>query len=452
MKEFAIRNASLLESERLQLEADEERARSQPDFDFFKEHPPMHPKFQIGAYVASHGFNVPFIDSQEEWEKHLDAGTAMLRSEDLQDYDGWSGFFSSMVLEEEQIVTDFQDSMYNSSSAFSTRLGQLIKEGLRSHELNMQDYMVHLRGYRSWLLQAHQINEVLQMYGGENVGEHGDFHYRLPEGSRWRYIEGTNVRIFADPHVGGRYHLGVIPAKTEEDPYQSAGSYQVECDEHEVAKHFRKHVNPFIAKAYIDLYEKIRYLPAFDITQAPVMEMQADKDGNVYFLQYFKTGQRVEYVEAFDLPSPPNALITSNVRGITSRDGREMRLFLDPAVLLPEMLGQGILLPVNASLDGLGVQLAAREVNFILHQAYISFENNHFDSSPLYLPPLAAGCRRSWEKTNQEVLKRLDSLNDALSVGWRRGPDEQYYLDIKVTSNGREAVIESDWIPKRLDR
>ena len=137
------------------MEADEERARSQPGFDFFKEYPPERPKLQISAYVASPGFNVPFVESREEWERHLDAGTAMLRSENAQDHVGWSGIFSSAVLKEERLTVRLQHSMYNSNPAFSGRLGQLIQEGLRSSDLNTRDYMIHLRGYGSWLVQAH---------------------------------------------------------------------------------------------------------------------------------------------------------------------------------------------------------------------------------------------------------------------------------------------------------
>src|SRR4051812_23607423 len=43
-----------------------------PNLDFFIKYTPRQPKLEIGAYVLSHGFNVPLIRSPEEWRTALE--------------------------------------------------------------------------------------------------------------------------------------------------------------------------------------------------------------------------------------------------------------------------------------------------------------------------------------------------------------------------------------------
>lgn len=415
----------------------EQRAATDPSFDYYTAKPPNQPKADIGQYVADQGFRVPLITTQSEWEQAFDQGNAMLRSEMPQDYDGLSGLLSSKRLE-----MPHQDQV----SKFDYELGSLVMRGLRSGELDPTEYMTHLdEDYFCWSSRQIDLLEA-----AINFGVKIDVDKYRVKASRWRYIEGSNVSVFADPNVEGRYHFGVLQAKQHPTEYQSIGSYQVEHDEYDTEKQFRKHRQPFVARPYIEFYEEIRSLSRFDTRQQPVIEMQQDINGNLHFLQYLKTGQKQEFTEPFDMPSSDNTFITANVRGVTPPEGKDMRLFMEPSFLTKGMEGQGIFCSISRP-HGLEVQLASRAAAFILHEAYISFQNNHFNASPLFRPPLAAGMGECYG-TPESLLKRIDELIGKTKYAIPRGHRREAvpYLDLKVTSNGHEAAIESDWEVKTV--
>ena len=412
-----------------------ERAKSEPTFDVFseaEEFRPKQPKFQIGQYVAEQGFKVPLITEQADWERSFDDGTAMLRSEMPQDYGGLSGLLSS----ERLIHSPFSEER----TGFNQELGSLIMRGLRSGELDPTDYMTYFKGPMGW--SERHVSRILSAMG---------FGFKLNEiysvtASKWRYVEGDNISIFADPNVEGRYHFGVTPREDPDKRWQPIGSYQFEPGEHEIPQTFRKHDQPFIAKPFVEYYEQIRNLPFFDTTNCPVLELQLDPEGNIHFLQYLKTPQKQEFVDPFELPYSEETLILNNVRGITPPEGEEMKLYIAPSRFTRKMSGEAIFLSFN-SRRGPELQLASRVVKFILHRAYISFQDNHFDSAPLYSPPLAAGMDGSYERTSNQLFEKLDTLLEEGTSGPYHflNNENVAYLDIKVTSNGREAAIESDW-------
>jgi len=130
---------------REKIEADQ-RALSEPSFDYFDAFPPKQPKFEIGQYVADQGFRVPLITDQSDWEKAFDDGTAMLRSEMPQDYNGLSGLLPSERLANAELARHTQ--------GFNHELGSLVLRGLRSGDLNPTEYMTYLRGkYRTWAIK-----------------------------------------------------------------------------------------------------------------------------------------------------------------------------------------------------------------------------------------------------------------------------------------------------------
>lgn len=419
-----------------QAEADQQ-AVDDPAYDYYDALRPMQPKFEIGQYVADQGFRVPLITSQAEWEKSFDEGTAMLRSEMPQDYDGLSGLLPSELLSR-SCAQEWADS----NNDLARDLGQTILRGLRSGELHPADYMdVFCGKYRTWPYYEKEYIATAARFGALD-----QLNIHNTSVSQWRYVEGTNVSIFADPHVEGRYHFGVLPFDPEyPDGYRSIGSYRFDAGEYDTPQQFRKHDVPFVARQFVEFYEQIRNLPRFDNTQCPVLELQQDPDGNIYFLQYLKTGQKQQLTEPFDLPSSENTLRTFNVRGVTPPDGKDMRMYMAPNLLTKGMEGEAIFCALTRP-RGIEVQFASNIAAFILHEAYISFQNNHFDASPLYRPPLAAGlsaCRHS----PKPVLEKVGQIMDhALSI--RVSPFSREivpYIDIKVTANGREAAIESDW-------
>ncbi len=352
----------------------EQRATTDPSFDYFEAFPPKQPKFEIGMYVAEQGFSVPLITDQAEWEKAFDDGTAMLRSEMPQDYDGLSGLLTSERLANADLARE-------DAQGYARELGSLVMRGLRSGELDAAYYMTHLRNpYMCWsVLQREVLSSAMHFGADLYLDPHNVY------ASRWRYVEGANVSVFADPNVEGRYHFGVKPAKQDANDYVSIGGYQVESNGYDTEQQFRKHKVPFVARPFIEFYEEIRNLPRFDTTQSPVLELQQDTEGNVHFLQYLKTGQKQVFTEPFDLPSSDDTLRTTNVRGVTPPNGKDMRLFMAPNILTRGMEGQAIFCSLIRP-RGIEVQFAARSAAFILHEAYISFQDNHFDASPLFRP------------------------------------------------------------------
>lgn len=413
-----------------------QRAIAEPNFDYFEAYRPDQPKATIGQYVADEGFSVPLITDQEEWKKAFDNGTAMLRSELPQDYDGLSGLLSS-----EKLRDSLPQRWAEVPEGFVHDLGELILRGLRSGELHPSDYMKNFRGpYMNWTSEEAELVQTAANFGGLDY-----LNMHNASASQWHYIEGTNVSVFADPHVEGRYHFGVRPVDPETHRDQAIGGYQFEADEYDTPKQFRKHDQPFVAWPFVEYYEQIRNLPRFDTTQCPVLELQQDVEGNIHFLQYLKTGQRKDYIEPFDLPVSEDILHTTNVRGITPPDGKQMRMFMAPNLLKKGMEDQAIFCRVTGP-RYLEVQLAAKAASFILHEAYISFQDNHFDSSPLYSPPLAAGLSGGYD-SSQKVREKVGAVLEDASVRRINHFDRENvaYLDIQVTSNGREAAIESDW-------
>jgi hypothetical protein len=412
-----------------------ERARVEPAFDVFSDPDGLRleqPKREIGKLVAEQGFRVPVIEDQATWEQAFDDGTAMLRSEMPQDYDGLSGLLNS-----ERLI----HSPYSrQGDGFIDDLGSVIMRGLRSGELHPTDYMSTFRGQSSWSeVKASRILDA--MYFGVVL----DDIYN-ESASHWRYVDGDNIIMFADPNVEGRYHFGVTPREDQTKNWQQIGGYIFEPGEHEIPQTSRKHYQPFVAKPFVEFYEQISALPFFDNTQNPVIELQLDTEGNIHFLQYLKTGQKKEYIDPFDLPLSNEILTVNDVRGITDPGGKEMRLFIAPTRLSPGMEGQGIFCNIIQP-RGFETQLASRVADFVLHQAYISFQDNHFDSAPLYRPPLAAGMSVCYEKTDDSLLRNLDDLFYRGVYGPFHSSYHKLvaYIDIKVTSNGREATIESDW-------
>ncbi len=178
------------------------------------------------------------------------------------------------------------------------------------------------------------------------------------------------------------------------------------------------------------------------------MELQQGLDGTIHFLQYLKIPQAINYVEPFDLDAPEDALVTTNVRGITPPEGKQMRLYMAPRVLKENMQGEGIFCDMLRPRQ-LEVQLASRAAGFILHLAYISFQDNHFNSAPLYRPPLAAGLDERWD-TPQPVIEKVSAALEEAGKFYHNYQAVPF-MDITVTSNGRAAAIQSNWKVEAID-
>ena len=438
-------------------------AEADSDFDYFATVLPKKPKEAIGRYVRSHGFNVPLIEDQSEWRKAIDDGSAMLRSELAQDYDGLSGLLSSAKISHEWYETTMRGRYYDTydecQPEFMDEIYSLMRAGLRSGELSPVGFMNLL----SWNRCESYFGQTMSSYGLRFA-----VNWQSRQASTWRFIEGTNVRILADPNVAGRYHLGVQSTPKpggyrSPEIYPGPGYYRVEADEHDKPKSFRKHRQDFVAKACIELYEAIRELTFFSAAVAPLMELQIDEAGEIHFLQYLKTKLVVDYVEAFKLPEGEGVTEFNNVRGITPEEGWETRLFfpnlshLRQADFLRKIADKAILydhLKLNNG-NRLVQQLLAAEAALILSTTYISFQDNHFDSAPLYRTQLALGYDNMEPgaklSENERLKEVLETYHKSHAGMFDESATPITYADIKVTANGRHATIESDWDLKTAD-
>ena len=427
------------------------RAVAEAGFDYFNasNRRPNKPKQAIGEYVAEAGFNVPLIENQAEWIKAFDSDLAMIRSELWQDYDGYSGLlFSERLRVSEMIGKGGEPPVWmplnpSPREKYLLDFDKLILEGLRKGYLEPAEYMSSYRQQHNWLAALRENTQQAAACGWPHdvIG-----FLERPRASRWHYIKGTNVTIFADPSVEGRYHFGVTPLRGWIEPHiVDAGEYDLSQRPYEV------YAYDFVARPYIEAYEAIRRLPFFDSTQAPVMELQKGKDGKLYFLQYLKTGLRYDYAEPFDLPTGSESLQLDNVRGATPPEGREMRLYLAPIRLTEDMRGQAIFFYrslCTTRWESLRVSLASVDfAAFILHEAYVNFKDNHYDSAPICRPALAAGIFDAEAKTDPTTWQKFKRALRHDNAGRENGTA---YLDIRLTSNGREAIIESDWQSRQV--
>lgn len=413
---------------------DKDLAIADPTLDFFRDqnHWIPKPKATIGSYVADNGFEVPLISSDEEWVQAISDGNAMIRSEAPNEYDGLRGIFHSARVPRLKSISTAAGQL-----ASKQRIVQAAVEGLQSGEISPEEYMHYFAGeYITW---PESLARTLQQAQWAHINLDIDF----PQASLWRYVEGDNVSIFGDPNVEGRYHVGFSPYT--ESGYRTPGGFWIEPHEHHKVHRFRKHDKDFAAAPVIETYEAIAALPLFDVEQRPVLELQVAKDGVIHFLQYYKTGHKKNFVEPFELEfSPDTDIKFEMVRGITSEQGESMRLYVAPHVLPRQMEGQGIFCGLNQPSRQV-VQFASKVAKFVLQEGYISFQDNHLSSTPLFMPEIAAGFNWVTRDTNKELARQIhQKIEKAMIQGFHDRTNVGYF-DIEIASNGREIVIKSDW-------
>src|SRR5690606_36156072 len=87
-------------------------------------------------------------------------------------------------------------------------------------------------------------------------------------------------------------------------------------------------------------------------------------------------------------------------------------------------------------------QLACKLANIALCEDWLSFKDNHTSAAPLILPRLAIGLYGADDKS-WHILEHFKNLPNEL--GSLSGGSNGAYFDVYITSNGQEAVLESDW-------
>lgn len=439
-----------------------QKALADPNYDFFSHFKPTkRTKHDIGYYVMQNGIDVPLITSHSEWQAAMREGTAMLRSDGRDDYEGWSGLFTTKVLpvfdpEKPSHTTSWTNLLYPSgiydatdnfgAASATSALSSIIARGLYDGTVNPSRVMAE----RYWSNEYGRHMQEANQYGFRVEGA----SLEQPRASHWHYEKGVPIRVFRDPAVEGRYYIGGTEAHHNwqiEDGRDSAELIAYEYKRWErLAPEDRKVAYTLPPAEIVDMYEEVRTLPFFDQRQAPVMELLfTDPDlksgeQKMKFLQYFKVNQLLQQTPAFTLPSGRNILPTSTVRGATDPDGIDVRIYLAPNMLTPRMDRQGIFMNMLHS-KGIVAQAAAKMSRVVvMHE--LSFKDNHDDSAAIYRPDITLGL---WDGVGNHLAEPFLRFEDRLLSFDHEEPPR--YIDARVTSNGRQATVESDWTP-RYDR
>jgi len=261
------------------------------------------PKREIGDYVESQGFLVP--RRFDTLDKALDVVRAgreiILRSEHPEDYDGPSGLMDSYRLGPDTIQNcqdvfeDFGDFDIDEQIHLSTNRAWFAPKGsdgpgsgqMRDVILGMSietpnDVTIERLKV---LTRDHRPVRRYAELTGRSVAE-------LMEGMQytfWEYIPGKNVTVVADDAIDGRYH--VMTHTVDENERLSHGWQTADGNGRalfEPHRHNPDLINQQATKRAIDTYETIRNLPRFASEHCPLIELQIDHDGRVWFLQYHR--------------------------------------------------------------------------------------------------------------------------------------------------------------------
>lgn len=452
-----------------------QRALEDPTFDLFEHFMPTgKPKHDIGRYVMRHNVRVPLISSMEDWQSAMVEGVAMLRSELPQDYDGYSGLLSSLEVGTEvryPIGPDgYEDRPWDGQRRVEGPVYQrptvhygwrgesrkLSSEKAKQHDLFMVEGLLDGSIDPAYVLEVTDWSADMAILAESAAS----WRYAMPLGwqslhldasaSRWRYVPGKNLKVMRDPVVEGKYYVGVTNTHHDIWLLQEGRDSPDMAAYHNKADHFPAYHGGFNeaarlqpeytlpTKAIIDTYEKVRTLPYFDHSQVPLMELQYGQDGQVYFLQYLKTGRTLNDPGAFPLPSGENVVTIHDVSGATEATGEKVRVYLDPPVFTRSMENQAFFMR-DCLASGMHVQAAAMMAKVCIQDYWLSFKDNHLSSAPLVRPQVAIGLLDEVGEGSEKFAEVAGSRFNFRRI------DDVKYIDAIVTSNGRAATIESNW-------
>lgn len=399
-------------------------------------------------------------------------GTAMLRSEHPQDYDGLSGILNSKQLYNEYHypITERGDPEYDASRyAYDGRYGaRRTYEGPLQAKAHIGPYWFdgppqtedaanqlrqrlfdgtaaidNFMYYGTWQKELEYVYGLADEWGYGNMLR-PDLDYA--RASRWEHIPGINIRIFRDPVITDKYYIG---GRDAHHTWIVTDGYRSPDVEAHTKRGWRDGEKPetlqytLPTNRIINIYEQIRNLPYFDQTQAPVMELQYGDDGELYFLQYLKTGQAIKDPGEFRLPAGDGIVTINEVRGVTNKRGENVKIYLDPQHLGGQMHGHGFYMDFNLS-HGMEAQVASSIGSVVVLNYMLSFKDNHYNSAPLYRPKVVLGLYSLLAgKGSPDAAARFARI---CNENTPQPPSNCVsYILATVTSNGRQATVSSDW-------
>lgn len=225
----------------------------------------LQPKQEIADYVESCGIKVPkrYPTLEEALYVAKHGGVVILRSEHPQEYDGYSGLLESYVIGDKVFGKDYDDFI------------KLLGDGLT------QD------GILEAIIRKNTNDRHLQQYLAI-TGQNGNDFAKDISYSYWEFVKGQNVTVVADDAITGRYHMTAIGEKKVGGGIFNASGEPFSGSDKDIDT-LTKSIAPEKIADFIAFYEAIRSLPSFTQQQCPIMEMQLDDAGDIYFLQYHKS-------------------------------------------------------------------------------------------------------------------------------------------------------------------
>lgn len=260
------------------------------------------PKRQIGDYVESEGFAVPRrFDTLDEALRVAKAGGKIaIRSEHPDEYDGASGLMQTYILDEESPSLarrayerygdfDIDEQVHesrNRGAVNGSRRGEMpgyhtmadVVLGVAQHEPTD----VTLQRLRQLTEHLHTVRRYADITGrneSEFMNQAGF--------SFWRYVPGANVTVVADSAIDDRYHI--LGDRLYRKPAYHGWQIANEQGHSIVGTPDDPVLTPKTTAKLINTYEQIRNLPRFASDHCPIMELQLDEAGKVWFLQYHRT-------------------------------------------------------------------------------------------------------------------------------------------------------------------
>ncbi len=417
------------------------------------------PKQEIGDYVESQGFDVPrrFGTLDEALDVVRADGGIVIRSEHREEYDGPSGLLQTYVIDErsaddstrvfEQYGNfDIDEEVYASQNrcavtawrqgdgpGYRTMADVVLGVALntptdltiqRLMQLTSQEYMVRRYAH----LTDREVPELMQ---------EAQFSF-------WEHIPGSNVTVIADSAIDDRYHVLANSPKRKNMPSYCGWQIADERGNSMIGTENDNVLTPEATENLIKTYEAIRNLPRFASEHCPIMELQLDEKGQIWFLQY----HRARDFQAAGAPLNPDDFSAKEgwqkVDGV--RGAIDTPSTLKTALWYPDHYGSrrrvARQLPEveEGSADwhydwSLSEILSRRRLGYIAQDSYARHYDTmaaaHAARSKWFKPLVAVACNdRGLENLIPKMVKK-----EILNTVYREGDFSQVVIDLAADGN-----------------
>jgi len=414
-------------------------------------HRPNAPKREIGDYVESQGFRVPRrFDSLDEAFGVVKQGEGIiLRSEHPDEYDGPSGLMNSYFFNQD--IHEYKRAGRSSidlSNAVNWSLGLSLEQAP-----GMGDSIPMARLVLSLAMEAGESDEVVlgrlsqltqrnsrvRRYA-ELTNQGLDTFVAETGFSIWEHIPGMNVTIVADDAIDGRYHTFNVLTLQEDGDRIEDWRIVNEAGESERESGEMPLLSPSDSQAFVEAYEAIRNLPRFNSEHCPIIELQMDRERNIWFLQYHRSRDykpASHIINPRDFPASEGWQRVDGVRGSIDSPTSILLHTTDSYRLsrlaLPE-IKHGTIGPFSR--DKILGEIAARRLAAFLTTSPLSNRYNemaahHTARSEWFKPQVALSGVALLDTIPFAYFRMLATMAD----------DEPCYLRAEVASDGRTGYM-----------